>query len=1074
MKKILFFLFGLIITISVYAQPPITATFEVDLSLYQGSYSTVEFYRGGQYYSMVNTIGNTYGYTTTVPGFQALNYSYKFVVDGVAETFNGTESCVGVIASDTLRIINLNTTIPAIVCWESCNACPALVPGCTDPLANNYNPIANLDNDSCLYNVTFFVDMSESNHIFDTLEINGTFNTWCGDCSQMEDANNDDIWEVTISLISGSYEYKFSADDWNIQEDLYESDDCVVGNPPYINRNLIVTGHQVLDTVCWNRCYSCDTERNFYNVAFKIDMSNVTPSYTTPEVNGTFNNWCGNCWSLDYQGNNIYSKSFNIDTSLHTFKFSSDNWNTEENLDSSLSCVALGFDSLGVLEFVNRELKLISDTIIDVCWESCNICPINGCTNPSACNYDNLATLDDGSCDLPNGCGDPLYLEYAASVTCSDFSACITLIVNGCTDMTACNYDNLATVDDGSCDLPNGCGDPLYLEYAASVTCSDFSACITLIVNGCTDMTACNYDALATIDDGSCLTVYGCVNTAAINYNSLANCPDTCIFPQVTFGCTDSIAVNYNPTATIDDNSCIYCVYGCIDILACNYDSLATCDDGSCDLPNGCGDPLYLEYNPLVTCNDTNACVIIIVNGCTDVTACNWDQLANIDNGSCDLPIGCGDPLYLEYDALVTCSDTNACITLIVNGCTDTAACNFDILANTDDNSCLLNYGCIDSLAYNYDSLAVCFDSSCVYEYNVTFQLDLRNQTSISYINPEINGEFNNWCGNCAQMTDLNNDSIWEITIPILEGSGPSSGPGWQYKFSADSWNIEENLFSGSTCTFTSSGYTNRFIEITQDTILDPVCWESCEDCFVPQAAYNVTFQVDMTNVSGFSVPEVNGEFNSWCGSCWSMTDVNGDNIWEFTTLIDTSLQEYKFSADNWTIQEDLDSNLSCALTNYDPTSPNGWGYVNRYLHINSDTILDPVCWQDCFTCSSITNFSWDCDGQGNCYDPGTGTGFYSDSIACIMNCQANTLSELNNEGDYNVYPNPTSEMIYIKSKENIDMIVIYNKIGQKVFQIDYPSIMTEIDFSGQKSDIYFMEIYNRTNIYREKVIYIH
>ena len=64
--------------------------------------------------------------------------------------------------------------------------------------------------------------------------------------------------------------------------------------------------------------------------------------------------------------------------------------------------------------------------------------------------------------------------------------------------------------------------------------------------------------------------------------------------------------------------------------------------------------------------------------------------------------------------------------------------------------------------------------------------------------------------------------------------------------------------------------------------------------------------------------------------------------------------------------------------------------------------------------------------------------------------------------------------MIYIKSKENIDMIVVYNKIGQKVFQIDYPSIMTEIDFSGQKSDIYFMEIYNRTNIYREKVIYIH
>ena len=1017
----LFTIFSILLSLNSFAQPgTYSGNFILDLSLYSSTVSNVDFVRGTQFSSMTSIGNNQYSYNFSSFLVSPIIY-YNFRVNGVDESFSVLNNCLFInpTTNDITRFINLATTTPLIVCWESCNVCVTSIPGCTDPLANNYNPIANLDNDSCLYNVTFFVDMSESNHIFDTLEINGTFNTWCGDCSQMEDANNDDIWEVTISLISGSYEYKFSADDWNIEEDLYESDDCVVGNPPYINRNLIVTGHQVLDTVCWNRCYSCDTERNFYNVAFKIDMSNVTPSYTTPEVNGTFNNWCGNCWSLDYQGNNIYSKSFNIDTSLHTFKFSSDNWNTEENLDSSLSCVALGFDSLGVLEFVNRELKLISDTIIDVCWESCNICPINGCTNPSACNYDNLATLDDGSCDLPNGCGDPLYLEYAASVTCSDFSACITLIVNGCTDMTACNYD-----------------------------------------------------ALATIDDGSCLTVYGCVNTAAINYNSLANCPDTCIFPQVTFGCTDSIAVNYNPTATIDDNSCIYCVYGCIDILACNYDSLATCDDGSCDLPNGCGDPLYLEYNPLVTCNDTNACVIIIVNGCTDVTACNWDQLANIDNGSCDLPIGCGDPLYLEYDALVTCSDTNACITLIVNGCTDTAACNFDILANTDDNSCLLNYGCIDSLAYNYDSLAVCFDSSCVYEYNVTFQLDLRNQTSISYINPEINGEFNNWCGNCAQMTDLNNDSIWEITIPILEGSGPSSGPGWQYKFSADSWNIEENLFSGSTCTFTSSGYTNRFIEITQDTILDPVCWESCEDCFVPQAAYNVTFQVDMTNVSGFSVPEVNGEFNSWCGSCWSMTDVNGDNIWEFTTLIDTSLQEYKFSADNWTIQEDLDSNLSCALTNYDPTSPNGWGYVNRYLHINSDTILDPVCWDDCLGCSTSLIPSWNCDGLGDCYDPGTGLGTFSDSINCILNCQiTNFIEQSENYNSYTIFPNPSTGIFYIKSSDKIDKVIVYDILNKKILEKNNPGLLQPFNISDINSSILFLEIYINDKVIMDKLI---
>ena len=61
MKRILFFL-GLLSTISVYSQP-VTATFEVDLSLYQGTYSTVEFYRAGSSYPMTSSGGNIYTYT---------------------------------------------------------------------------------------------------------------------------------------------------------------------------------------------------------------------------------------------------------------------------------------------------------------------------------------------------------------------------------------------------------------------------------------------------------------------------------------------------------------------------------------------------------------------------------------------------------------------------------------------------------------------------------------------------------------------------------------------------------------------------------------------------------------------------------------------------------------------------------------------------------------------------------------------------------------------------------------------------------------------------------------------------
>ena len=1026
MKKIVLLLL-VFFSLDTYSQ---NFTFELDLSLYSGASTSVEFFRAGTSYPMTNTGGNIYSYTTFVPPFQLSNYTYKFKVDGVFESFTTLLSCLTIVNNDTLRAINLNTTTPSLVCWESCSACATAIPGCTDPTANNYSSNANLDDGSCLYNVTFFVDMSETTQSFITPEVFGTFNAWCGGCAIMTDFNNDSIWEITIPLTVGSYQYKFAADNATVEESLYENDNCVATAFGYTNRTLNVVGNQVLDTVCWNRCYSCDIQRNFYNVTFSVDMSNVTNTFTAPEVNGTFNNWCGNCWSLDNPGNNIYSRSFNIDTSLHTFKFSADNWNIEENLDSALSCVDLGFDSLGSLQYVNRSLRATSDTIINVCWESCIACiygcidPIacnfnslaevddgscdlpngcnnplyleysasvtcpdandcltlivNGCTDPLACNYNNLANLDNGSCDLPSGCGDPLYLEFSASVTCSNANDCLTLIVNGCTDPLACNYNNLANLDNGSCDLPNGCGDALYLEYDASVTCSDANACLTLIINGCTDTLACNYNSLANIDDSSCFTIYGCMSIIAVNYDSLANCSDTCIYAQVTYGCTDSIAINYNPTASIDDTSCIYCYYGCINVLACNYDSLATCDDGSCNS----------------------------VYGCTDTLACNYNPLATCDDGTC----------------------------LTIYGCLDTLACNYNPLATCDDGTCLTIYGCTDTLAFNYDTLATCFDSICIYEYNVTFQLDLRNQNTLTYVNPELNGSFNSWCGNCAQMTDVNNDSIWEITIPILEGTGPVSGlPGWEYKFSADNWNIQESLFSGDPCVFSAFGFSNRFINVTKDTILDPVCWQSCNDCYAPQTAYNVTFRLDMNNNSNFSVPEVNGEFNSWCGNCWPMTDDDGDNIWEFNTLIDTAKHEYKFSADNWGIQEQLDSTANCVFTTVDSL---GNVFSNRYLHINSDTILDVVCWNECDTCLTTTS-----------------------------------LIPNENDNSYTIFPNPSTGIFYIKSSDKIDKVIVYDILNKKILEKNNPGILQPFNISDINSSILFLEIYINDKVIMDKLI---
>ncbi len=72
---------------------------------------------------------------------------------------------------------------------------------------------------------------------------------------------------------------------------------------------------------------------------------------------------------------------------------------------------------------------------------------------------------------------------------------------------------------------------------------------------------------------------------------------------------------------------------GCTDSLACNYDSLALTDDGSC----------FFQGSSLINCDGTcienyvlvNDTCLMINAGCTDISACNYDSLANFNDSSC-------------------------------------------------------------------------------------------------------------------------------------------------------------------------------------------------------------------------------------------------------------------------------------------------------------------------------------------------------------------------------------------------------------------------------------------------------
>ena len=167
------------------------------------------------------------------------------------------------------------------------------------------------------------------------------------------------------------------------------------------------------------------------------------------------------------------------------------------------------------------------------------------CPDPAACNYVILEEQIDplqAACLYPEdlfGVGydcDGICLEDEdGDGICDPNDDCFGVIDEcgvcagtgylACTDSLACNYDAGASCDDGSCLYVDECGD-----------------CGGVGILGCTDNTACNFNADATCDSGNCLTFDECGVCGGIGY----------------LACTDSLACNYDAGASCDDGSCLY------------------------------------------------------------------------------------------------------------------------------------------------------------------------------------------------------------------------------------------------------------------------------------------------------------------------------------------------------------------------------------------------------------------------------------------------------------------------------------------------------------------------------------
>ena len=306
----------------------------------------------------------------------------------------------------------------------------------------------------------------------------------------------------------------------------------------------------------------------------------------------------------------------------------------------------------------------------------------------------------------------------------------------------------------------------------------------------------------------------------------------------------------------------------------------------------------------------------------------------------------------------------------------------------TDDNydscdDCIVVYGCTDSEASNYNPAATTDDGTCVFAVNFTVDM---NCSGILFNTVYITGPFAGWCGDCFPLSDADGDGIWNTYISLLGDL--------EYKYEVDNWTHQEDLIddmqNGASCAPITDywGYANRIVTVSNSINSTDDNYGSCDDCVAPvlgcldpladnydpnatvndgsctyagvlgctdatasnydsaattddgSCVFPVTFTVDMNCYpDAFTTVYVTGPVFGWCGNCFPLSDADGDGVWEGTYDFATGDLEYKYALDNWASQENLVDDMlngaSCApVTDYSV-------YANRLITIATATVTD-------------------------------------------------------------------------------------------------------------------------------------
>ena len=420
-----------------------------------------------------------------------------------------------------------------------------------------------------------------------------------------------------------------------------------------------------------------------------------------------------------------------------------------------------------------------------------------GCMDPTATNYNPWANVDDGSCimevvctankslidiaiTLDNWPNETSWLIYSATDTfasvptntydytqtgqtvhtqvCIPVGDSIMFTLNdsygdgigGGSVVGGCLVTNLDCQDTVFYLNPPNFGYTASSNWYVSASCNNDTT-----IYGCTNNTYLEYDSLATVDDGSCVTLatYGCTDMTAFNYDPNADfmlLTSPCVYDLILYddggdswgACWlgveqgDSLwqfKINgnntYSDTFALELNSYdeVYFYYFEIPTPQQNAQQLdIQTIQNSFKLENSFGTVIHEGNNPWPGPNENklrnyrsaldiyeaqpycgNECVPVVM-GCMEINAYNYNSLANTSD-TCYYDPGCTNPGYLQYytQNFIADIDDGSCTTPVVFGCMDSIAFNYDPTANVDNGGCVpVILGCMNELAFNYNALA--------------------------------------------------------------------------------------------------------------------------------------------------------------------------------------------------------------------------------------------------------------------------------------------------------------------------------------------------------------------------------